>query len=64
MGQFDVLRILKEEREYLSAKEIGKKLKISFNSISHVLGILLRLNEVKRIQVKEGQYWIYKYKIK
>jgi len=62
MGQMDILNLLKKEKEWLSTKEIEKKLKVS--SASRPLNVLLKSKEVIQRKIMINSHYIFQWKIK
>ena len=62
MGQMDILNLLKKEKEWLSTKEIEKKLKVS--SASRPLSVLLRSKEVIKRKIMIESHHTFQWRIK
>ena len=62
MGQMDILNLLKKEKEWLSTKEIEKKLKVS--SASRPLNVLLRSKEVIKRKIMIDSHHTFQWKMK
>ena len=62
MGQQDILNLLKNEKEWLSTKEIEKKLNVS--SASRPLSVLLRSKEVIKRKIMIESHHTFQWRIK
>jgi len=62
MGQQDILNLLKNEKEWLSTKQIEKKLNVS--CASRPLSVLLRSKEVIQRKILINSHHIFQWKIK
>jgi predicted transcriptional regulator len=64
MGQIEILKHLQSKKKFISTKELRESLKSGQPSISRCIHVLYKSGDVERIKVKQGSYWIYKYKVK
>ena len=62
MGQQDILNLLKKEKEWLSTKQIEKKLNVS--SASRPLNVLLKSKEVIKRKIRIEHHDIFQWRIK
>jgi len=62
MGQANILNLLKKEKEWLSTKQIEKKLNVS--SASRPLNVLLKSNEVVQRKIMINSHHIFQWRIK
>ena len=62
MGQMDILNLLKNEKEWLSTKQIEKKLNVS--SASRPLSVLLKSKEVIKRKIMIDSHHTFQWKIK
>lgn len=62
MGQQEIFDLLKKEKEWLSTKQIEKKLNVS--SASRPLSILLRNKEVIKRKIMIDSHHTFQWKIK
>ena len=62
MGQSDILNLLKNEKEWLSTKQIEKKLNVS--CASRPLNVLLKSKEVVQRKILINSHHIFQWKIK
>lgn len=61
MGQIDILNLLKNEKEWLSTKEIEEKLNVS--SASRPLSVLLKCKEVVQRKIFINSHQTFQWKI-
>ena len=62
MGQSEILKLLKKEKEWLSSKQIAEKLGNS--TAMRPLQVLLKHGEIVRREVKVNNHHEYQWRIK
>jgi len=64
MTQQEVLKLLKNNpKTWVTSKEIGLILKLNPQRVNKSLKSMLKYHEVVMKKEKQGQYWIYLYKL-
>lgn len=62
MGQSDILKLLKKEKEWLSSKQIAERLDIS--TAMRPLQVLLKYGEIIRREIRINCHNEYQWKLK
>ncbi len=64
MGQSEVISLLKESKDWITAEEISKRLNSNARVVRRALLVLIKFNEVSRKRYKKRVHFTYIYKLK
>lgn len=64
MTQEDAIKCLKENKRWLTTREVADKTGMSINSACRNLGVLFKHKEIMRKQTKKEYHYTYSWRIK